>query len=185
LQITTNFIRNNPAQLTQVITSISSKIFNHYYKTFDPNNPTILFGPGYYFKYTPANPEKAESSVVSLSSSTIPSFVYIYFNSTTDSSLKRITGSALVFTNQSPPNLNLQLKKINFLGSNQDYMVYSTTSTGDSLESMSITSDVDGYVTVPNIVVNTPSTGGSLVRAYFVSAVNGAISADLFAFQRI
>ena len=185
LQITSNFIRNNPAQLTQVIASLSSKIFNLYYKTFDPDNPTILFGPGYYFKYTPANPEKSESSVVSLSSDTLPSFVYIYFNSTTESSLKRITGSVLVFTNQSSPNLNVQLKKINFLGSNQNYMVYSTSSAGDGLESISITSDVDGYVTIPNMVVNTPSISSSVVKAYYVTAVNSAISADIFAYQRI
>ena len=56
LQITTNLIRNNPVQLTQLIASLSSKIFSLYYKTFDPDNPTILFGPGYYFKHTPANP---------------------------------------------------------------------------------------------------------------------------------
>jgi hypothetical protein len=134
LQITTNFIRNNPLQMPASVATISQQVFTQFYKTFDPYRPTVFSGPGYYFKYTPANPKADDTSVLSLSSNTIASVVYIYFNSTIDASLKRITGAAFVFLGQtSSTNLNLQLKKIGFLGSNQNYIVYSTAISGNNL----------------------------------------------------
>lgn len=95
LQITTNYIRNNPSSMPATITALSQAVFTRFNKTFDPYQPTIFSGPGYYFKYTPTNmiASNDDSSVVTfIPLSALASVTYIFFNSSINPSLKKITG---------------------------------------------------------------------------------------------
>ena len=99
---------------------MSKLVFDQLFNSFDPYKPTIFSGPGYYFKYTPANPTSDDSTVVSISQTTVASVVYIYFTSAVDSTNPRLTGLAYVFLNQAnTAQLNLKIKKISFLGNNE------------------------------------------------------------------
>lgn len=95
LQITTNYIRNNPSQMPTSINTLSQGVFTRFSKTFDPYKPTIFYGPCYYFKYTPPSMAASndDSSVVTFSPpSPLASVTYIFFNSSINPALKKITG---------------------------------------------------------------------------------------------
>jgi hypothetical protein len=95
LQITTNYIRNNPSQMPATVTALSQAVFSRFSKTFDPYEPTTFSGPGYYFKYTPPNMAASndDSTVVTFSpASALASAIYIFFSSSVNPSLKKITG---------------------------------------------------------------------------------------------
>jgi hypothetical protein len=157
--------------------TVSQLTFNQIYKTFDPYLPTIFSGPGYYFKYTPANTLTDDTTVASLSTNNDSSVILIFFNSTTDSTLKRITGTTYLFLNNKVSQLNLKLKKINFLGNNENYIIISN---GNQL-SLSISSDSDGFVTISNITTSVSAS----INSYFVSSLAGSSVADSFNSERI
>jgi hypothetical protein len=158
--------------MNQISYSLSQLVFSQLFKTFDPYQPTIFAGPGYYFKYTPSNPLADDTSVVSLSSNSVSSVVFIYFNSTTDPSLKRITGNTFVFLNQAAAlQLSLQIKKISFLGSNEDYVIL----LNNNVLSLSISSDSDGFVTISSITTSISSA----INCYVVSSSTSTGSSNL------
>jgi hypothetical protein len=169
LQITSNYIRNHVLQASTSVQSLCQLVFSQLNSTFDPYQSTILSGAGYYFKYTPAN-AKDDTTVVSLSQTNIASIVFLYFNSTVDSSLKRITGTAYVYLDQASTQLNLKLKKISFLGNNENYMVMHN----DNQLSLSVSSDSDGFVTITNI----STSYGSTLHSYYVSSKAITVNAD-------
>lgn len=170
-------MRNHPLQMNISARSIAQLVFNQLYKTFDPYQPTIISGPGYYFKYTPSNPKKNDSSVITINNITISSIIFIYFNSTIDSNFKKITGTTFIFMNQAAPiQVDLTIKKIDFLGSNEYYFLYTNGNRVD----LQIT-DNDGYITIPNLTTST----NSIVISYLVSSNKLSIPADIFKSERI
>jgi len=64
LQIKTNYIRNNPTLISPQTSLLASFALTRMNNVFDPYSATILAGPGYYFKFSPATMETDDSSVV-------------------------------------------------------------------------------------------------------------------------
>ena len=90
----------------------------------DPYSSTVLAGPGYYFKYSPATMQTDDTSVVTTTFTTgVQSAVFLFFSNTfaaTD-----ITPTIYIFEDSTSTNTvtTVTIKKINFLGSNQAYQV--------------------------------------------------------------
>lgn len=83
-----------------------------------------------------------------------------------------------MFLNQNVTSqISLKLKKLSFLGNGQQYIVMQN----DNQISYSISSDVNGYVTVSNISTSTSST----LNAYYVSSTKSSAIADLYSSERI
>ena len=126
LQIKTNYIRNHYQNAAAQVYAIASFALGSQYNVFSPYAPTLLAGPGYYFKYSPSTAQKDDSSFVTITQNGTPlqsSVVFMLFNSTV-SSVKAITGTVYVFLSSlSSSNVTLKIKKIGFLESYQSYSV--------------------------------------------------------------
>lgn len=177
LQILTNYIRNNYQWAANNISSVSQLVFGSMYATFDPYNPTTFSGPGYYFKYTPANSLTDDATVATISSTSVASVIFILFNSTIDSSIQRITGTTYIFLNQpDSTTVTLTIKSINFLSSNQQYIVISNS----NQLTLPISSNNQGYLMISSVSTSTPSS----VVSYYVSSTSSTYI-DQYVSQRI
>ena len=178
LQITTNRIRNDPTNTGARVLEVAQSVFNDLYKAFSPYRDTVLAGPGYYFKYTPDTATSQDNTVLTLSGTTLSTLAIVLFNSTVNSSNDRITGTAFLFVNGlADATLSLTLKKIGFLGEDEQYTVL----LNDATSSLSASSDTDGFITLTGVSAST----GSVSNAYYVSSVASTAISEAYSDQRI
>jgi hypothetical protein len=129
----------------------------------NPYTATVLAGPGYYFKYSPAGMGTDDSSVVSTTHTAgTQTMVLLLYNSTQSAS--SIIPSAFVYQNTTATTTTtLTIKKVNFLTSNQQYEVYYN----GTLQNSAPTSDTNGYLTLASV----PTSNASAVYPITVLAV--------------
>jgi len=140
IQMKVNYIRNHYQYASAQALAIANFTFNSQFNVFSPYSPTVISGPGYYFKYSPSTSQLDDSSFVTISqiNSNQSSVVFVLFNNTV-TSIKAITGYVYVFLGSlnASSNVTLKVKKIGFLESYQSYLVQAN---GIS-QSLNVTSD--------------------------------------------
>lgn len=179
LQITTNYIRNHYQYAASQVAAIANFTLTFMSKVFNPFNSTTFSGPGYYFKYLPSTAQTEDSSFVSVtqSSPAQPVAILVLFNSTYNAST--ITGGAYVFLGSmtASSNVTLKIKKIGFLGSNQNYQVFAN----NVPQSISVSSDSNGFLTISNVASSTTTSQ----YHYVVMSSSATSVGDIYSSQRI
>lgn len=187
LQIHTNRIkRETTISQSNRLSNICNMTFNNMKSVFQPYSTTILSGPGYYYKYRPSTSLADNTSFVYLTQNTtnkLSEMIYVYFNSTVDSSFPRITGTVYACVYNTSTNLlvsstvQLTIKKTSFIKSNQVYSLYEN----NLPLSTTVTSTSDGFMSIGQA---TTFTNAANIKSYYVSSSAGSVT-DVYAPSRI